>query len=429
MCQHQNDEVGEAPVQQSCRELEVVDYGRESREVMRDLRDLYMNKIRPVEEITSFSRVSGGTLDTGDFESPPLLLLLGPYSAGKTTFIEHLVGKKFPGERIGPEPTTDKFVAIMNGEEERIVPGNALTVTPGTPFNGLQKFGNNFLTRFEGSQVKDSQLLKSLTIIDTPGVLSGVKQTQGRAYKYEDVLDWFAERSDMIILLFDVQKLDISDEMGALIKNIQRHADKIRVVLNKADSISHQNLLKVYGALLWSLGRVITTPEVTRVYIGSFWRIPLKNEETRSLMEQEMTDLLLDLGALPRLAAVRRINDMVKRIREVRVHAILLDHLRGRMPSIGFKKDRKKQELLDNLPAIFREVMKEQELPCGDFPDINRFKNSLERADLTKLPKLKGSRMMQGKRMVDLNRSLKLAIPDLLERLPGINSAKNDSFC
>ena len=182
----------------------------------------------------------------------------------KTTFIENLIGKKFPGQRIGPEPTTDKFVAIMDGEEERVIPGNALTVTPGTPFNGLQKFGNNFLTRFEGSQVNNSELLKSLTIIDTPGVLSGEKQTIGRAYSYSNVLDWFAERSDMIILLFDVQKLDISDELSAAIKNLEKHSDKIRVVLNKADTISHQNLVKVYGALLWSLGRVITTPEVTR---------------------------------------------------------------------------------------------------------------------------------------------------------------------
>ena len=117
--------------------------------------------------------------------------------------------------------------------------------------------------------------MKHLTIIDTPGVLSGEKQTKGRSYNYSEVLDWFAERSDMIILVFDVQKLDISDEMGEAINNLQKHYDKIRVVLNKADSISHQNLLKVYGALLWSLGRVITTPEVTKVYIGSFWDKPL----------------------------------------------------------------------------------------------------------------------------------------------------------
>ena len=28
--------------------------------------------------------------------------------------------------------------------------------------------------------------------------------------------------------------------------------------------------MRVYGALMWSLGKVFKTPEVNRVYIGSF---------------------------------------------------------------------------------------------------------------------------------------------------------------
>ena len=89
-------------------------------------------------------------------------------------------------------------------------------------------FGNNFLTRFEGAQ-SNVDILKNLTLIDSPGVLSGEKQTLGRSYSYDDVLNWFAERSDMIILLFDVQKLDISDEMGSAIKVLQKYSDKIKV--------------------------------------------------------------------------------------------------------------------------------------------------------------------------------------------------------
>ena len=119
----------------------------------------------------------------------------------------------------------DKFCAVIYGEDERVIPGNALTVTPGTPFKGLQMFGNNFLARFEGAQV-NVDILKNLTLIDSPGVLSGEKQTLGRSYSYDDVLNWFADRSDMIILLFDVQKLDISDEMGSAIKVLQKHSDK-----------------------------------------------------------------------------------------------------------------------------------------------------------------------------------------------------------
>lgn len=40
--------------------------------------------------------------------------------------------------------------------------------------------------------------------------------------------------------------------------------------------------MRVYGALMWSLGKVINTPEVVRVYLGSFWAKPLQNTENRS---------------------------------------------------------------------------------------------------------------------------------------------------
>jgi len=387
-------------------------------QVMAGLKELYKSKILPLEESSYFSRFGYGELCDSDFDSNPMVLLVGPYSSGKSTFIEHIIGRPYPGMKVGPEPTTDTFNAIMLGSEDRVIPGNALAVTPNTPFHGLQKFGNSFLTRFQGCYVADCEFLRNITIIDTPGILSGKKQSSGRAYDYQTVLEWFVERADMIILLFDVQKLDISDEMAAAVKCLQKSADKIRVVMNKSDSISHQHLMKVYGAMLWSLGRIITTPEVTKVYIGSFWSEPLQNPETAALIQKEMDDLMNDVHILPKMGVIRKINDMVKRIRLVRVQAILLDYLRGEMPGL-FGKEKKKKELLDNLPTVFRTVMAEHSLSPGDFPDIQVFRKGLEGLDFKKLPNLKGDR----KGIQDLNRALKITIPDLMCRLPGAEDA------
>lgn len=59
------------------------------------------------------------------------------------------------------------FLVLINGPEERTIPGNALSVHPDLPFRGLERFGVSFLSRFEGSQLPSS-VLRSITMIDTP---------------------------------------------------------------------------------------------------------------------------------------------------------------------------------------------------------------------------------------------------------------------
>jgi GTPase SAR1 family protein len=96
----------------------------------------------------------------------PQVLLVGQYSVGKTSFIRYLLGRDFPGQRIGPEPTTDRFCAIMDGPDERIIPGNALAVSMEHPFRGLERYGVAFLNRFEGCQLPNN-VLRNITLIDS----------------------------------------------------------------------------------------------------------------------------------------------------------------------------------------------------------------------------------------------------------------------
>lgn len=98
------------------------------------LKHLYRQRIRPVEELYKFGEFYQPLLTDYDFDAKPMVLLLGQYSTGKTSFIRYLLGRDFPGQHIGPEPTTDRFIAVMHGEEEKVTPGNALAVSSSMPF-------------------------------------------------------------------------------------------------------------------------------------------------------------------------------------------------------------------------------------------------------------------------------------------------------
>ena len=52
-----------------------------------------------------------------------------------------------------------RFIAVMHGDHDGIIPGNALVVDPKKQFRPLSKFGNAFLNRFQCSQTK-SEVLK-----------------------------------------------------------------------------------------------------------------------------------------------------------------------------------------------------------------------------------------------------------------------------
>jgi len=375
------------------------------------LKAIYKDNILPAEKRYRYDFFyESPYLTDVEFDAKPQVMLVGQYSVGKTSFIRYMLGRDFPGARIGPEPTTDRFTCLINGPEERTIPGNALSVHPDLPFRGLERFGVSFLSRFEGSQCPSS-VLRSITLVDTPGILSGEKQRTNRGYDFTKVVSWFADRADLIILLFDAHKLDISDELKATIDVLKGHEDKIRCILNKADQINRQQLMRVYGALLWSLGKTINSPEVLRVYVGSFWQEPLKTLDNAELFEQEESDLMRDLAILPRQSAVRKINELVKRIRKVKTLAYIIGHLKSQMPTV-MGKEKKQQKLINDMPNVFRTIMKKHNLAPGDFPEINTFSAKLKETKFSEFHSLKMDQVQL------LEDCLSSHLPRLMEELP-----------
>jgi N-terminal EH-domain containing protein len=76
--------------------------------ILRGLARLYRKKILPLELASRYGHFHSPPLSPADFVAPPMVLLLGQYSVGKTSFVRYLIGKDFAGMRVGPEPTTDR---------------------------------------------------------------------------------------------------------------------------------------------------------------------------------------------------------------------------------------------------------------------------------------------------------------------------------
>uniref|UniRef100_A0A915ERP6 Achaete scute target 1 n=1 Tax=Ditylenchus dipsaci TaxID=166011 RepID=A0A915ERP6_9BILA len=341
------------------------------------LRQIYKQKLFPLEAQYNFHEFHSPALDDGYFEAKPMVMLVGQYSTGKTSLIRYLLGQDFPGIRIGPEPTTDRFIAVMHDKVEGTIPGNALVVDSRKQFRALTKFGNTFLNRFQCSAL-DNQVLETLSFIDTPGILSGEKQRTDRGYDFVGVLEWFSEHTDRIILLFDAHKLDISDEFKRCIQALSGNEEKIRIVLNKADMVDPQQLMRIYGSLMWSLGKIFKTPEVVRVFTGSFWNQPLQHDTNRKLFLDEQNDLFADLQSLPRNSALRKLNDLIKRARLAKAHAYKLD-------------------------SIFYEIQRKHGISAGDFPDVEKMRESLKNADFSKFSRLKLSLLDEVDEMLSLD--------------------------
>jgi EH domain-containing protein 1 len=374
------------------------------------LNHFYREKLLPIERDTAFHHFHSPELPPAFFSARPMILTLGQYSTGKTSFIRHLIESDYPGQQIGPEPTTDRFITVCHGPGVQKIPGNALVYDDNFPFSPLSKFGNGFLNRLECARIP-SPILEGVTFVDTPGVLSGEKQRLKRGYDFEEVIHWFIEHAAMIILFFDAHKLDISDEFKRCIAVVSGCQSKVQILLNKADRMTTQQLMRVHGALMWALGKVLGTPEVARVYVGSFWEEPVESHELASLFEAEKCDLYGLIEQLPRSSTVQKINDLSKRARFAKAHALLLEQLRISMPTVWGHAD-KQEELLKILPGVYREVTRTHGVPLGDFPDLEFMKHHLATQDFTRFTKLDPAKMEK------LEVLLSKDIPGLLKLIP-----------
>lgn len=387
-------------------------------DLLHTLQDVYQTKLQPLEEHLQFQRFyDTAELSAAYFTAKPMVLVLGQYSTGKSTLISQLLQADYPGLRVGPEPTTDKFVAIMAGPSRQQLPGFALCSNPRKSFDQLQSFGSSFLERFEGALMPEEEVpvLGSLSFVDTPGVLSGDKQRMGRSYDFEGVMGWFAEHADLVIVLFDPNKLDISDEfrrcLEALGKNSER---KVRFVLNKAEKLERFELVRVFGGLMWSLSKVISSPEMPYIFVSAAAeRCADLAPEARDFFLSEEAKLRQEVWQVPCDNTTRKVNDLLRRGRLLRCHTLLVNHLLTLQGPFGRRK-LLRETLADpvKLGAACAQVAQESNIPLQDFPSAENLTELFRKFGDVKTIKPVPSSLFRA-----AEEALNTDIPVLLERV------------
>lgn len=221
--------------------------------------------------------------------------------------------------------------------------------------------------------------------------------------------------------MFDPSKLDISDEFKSVIEELRPYEDKVHCVLNKADALDSESLMRVYGALLWSMGKIFRAAEVTRVYVGSFKDEPLIRPEHELLFQKDKDVLMQRLNDLPKACGMRKVNEMVKRIRLATINVCLLGHLRSKMPYLwGYQ--RAQDRLIERLPEVFQELRRKYDLSEGDFPNIDDYRAVLKLLDFTRFPHTKREVLLSLRTMLTND------IPAIMSHIHSVEDLEVDSL-
>ncbi|XP_077082863.1 uncharacterized protein LOC143736134 isoform X3 [Siphateles boraxobius] len=360
--------------------LATAEPSREFVDALKKLQHVYHTAIKPLENAYKYNELRQHEVSDAEITSKPMVLFLGPWSVGKSSMINYLLGLHDTSQQLytGAEPTTSEYTVLMHGEKVRNVEGIVMAADSSRSFSPLEKFGQGFLEKLVGIEMPH-KLLERVTFVDTPGIIENRKQ-QERGYPYSEVCQWFIDRADLIFLVFDPTKLDVGLELEMLFRQMKGRESQIRIILNKADSLTTQDLMRVYGALFWSMAPLINVTEPPRVYVSSFWPQDYNPDTNRDLFKREEISLLEDLNQV----IENRLENKIAFIRQhgirVRIHALLVDrYLQTYHEKLGWFSD--PQEVFHDIVSdpdkfyIFKSILAKTNVSKFDLPEPEAYRD------------------------------------------------------
>lgn len=194
-----------------------------------------------------------GLLDTSESYATripwwPLVSILGTFSAGKSSFINHFLGRKL--QLTGNQAVDDKFTVICysSGEDGRVLPGLALDSDPRFPFyqmsDEIDKVAEGEGRRIDAylqMKTSSSEKVSGKIIIDSPGF-----DADDQRNTILRLTDHIIDLSDLVLVFFDARHPEpgaMQDTLVHLVGDTIRRNDseKFLYILNQIDTSAQED--------------------------------------------------------------------------------------------------------------------------------------------------------------------------------------------
>jgi len=235
----------------------------------------------------------------------PLISVLGTFSSGKSTFINHTLAQAL--QRTGNQAVDDKFTVLCYSDHEnsRTLPGTALNNDPRFPFFGIgaeiEKVAEGEGRRIDTYlQLKtaNSDILKGRTLIDSPG-FDADDQRRSTLRLTDHIIDI----SDLVLIFFDARHPEpgaMQDTLKHLVAKASVRADatKFVYILNQIDTTAREdNPEEVVAAWQRALAQAgLASGRFLCVY-NEQASVPIEDEALRERYRRKRDD---DMGEIKR---------------------------------------------------------------------------------------------------------------------------------
>jgi small GTP-binding protein len=138
-----------------------------------------------------------------------LLVIVGEFNAGKSSFINALLGERLLKEGVTPTTTQINIIRYSDENQETLKDKNILVIGAPIP------------------------VLHEISIVDTPGTNAVIR-------KHEEITSQFVPRSDLVLFVTSADR-PLSESERAFLQQIRDWGKKLVIVLNKIDLLQNDD--------------------------------------------------------------------------------------------------------------------------------------------------------------------------------------------